>query len=816
MKSINAKLLISGLLLTLLSGLAGLVVLQSNRSAAQIVTAMIQQGIDPLDQLESAARSLGDLERRFNELPPSASDFQMLKSDESAELLTSLTEIIRKVRGAMIALPAGGQSHKLDQLFYSINRLRTAEGDVTHRLVRRELANILNEVDAAIDLIRDDLIRMHERTQTEHRTIDLAVLAGGAGGLLIGLILILYLSRSISRPIRSAATILRQMGGASEAASRSRTNDMIADLEAAIRFVETVIETKDRSSRLLRSTSAAHVQAAVERQQNRLRLALDALQKPLCLVDESGRMTDANAGFFQLFPGLVIGSTISSWSEHADVAKLLSDRVSDELIVLPNGSPCRVRCHSNPIDNGLIAVFNELPSEDVAQRELERISLHDSLTGLANRDAFCHDLETALKIGAEQISVIMVDVVAFKNINTTLGLTAGDELLRAVGARLATLAGANARVARLAGDEFGLIVRNGDPERTPERLGRAIVQDLSRRPVTVAGRPLSVRIAIGIVPDLQPGSGLDVQTVMRDGEIALTTAKKNIGDPFCVYAPEIQKEHQKRQDIERDLREALTRGEFELHFQPFVDVKRGCVSGFEALVRWNSPTRGRVSPGVFIPIMEETGLITTLGLFVLRDACRQAAHWPEGLTLSINLSPRQFETGDIVADVRRALVESQLDPKRLQLEVTESLFLSDGDRVLAVLNALRALGVAMSMDDFGTGYSSLGYLSRFPFDKIKIDQSFVRDLDRKENMAIVRAVLGLGASMKLAVIAEGVETIEQLRVLESEGCDEMQGYLFSRPRPASDLPKMLVDIREGFREGRFSQAVAAPTLLRSA
>ncbi|WP_062231137.1 putative bifunctional diguanylate cyclase/phosphodiesterase [Aureimonas sp. N4] len=815
MKSINAKLLISGLLLALLSGFAGLVVIQSNRSAAEIATAMIHQGIDPLDQLEGAARSLGDLERRFNAVPDSLSELPMLRTEEAAELLTSLTEIVRKVRGAMVALPNGGQGHKLDQLFYSINRLRTSEGDVTHRLVRRELANILNEVDAAIDLIRDDLIRMHERTQSERRTIDLAVMAGGAGGLMIGLLLILYLSRSISRPIRSAATILRQVAGAPNAGSHHQTNDMMADLEAAIRFVETVIETKDRSSKLLKSTSAAHIQAAVERQQNRLRLALDALQKPLCLVDEGGCMTDANAAFLQMFPGLTVGSHISSWTDHTQLTQLLAARTQDEVVTFPDGWTCRVRCHPNPIDNGVIAVFNELTNQDTAQRELERISSQDSLTGLLNRDAFHHDLENALRVGETPFFVVVVDVVAFKTVNTTLGLTAGDELLRAVGERLSAIAGPGGRVARLAGDEFGLIVRGENAVRAPERFGRVIVQDFARRPVTIVGRPLAVRIAVGVVPDLQPGSGLDVQTVMRDCEIALATAKKSASDPFCVYAPEIQKEHQNRQDIERDLREALARGEFELHFQPFVDVKRGCVSGFEALVRWNSPTRGRVSPGVFIPIMEETGLIVPLGLFVLRDACRQAAHWPEGLTLSINLSPRQFEGGDIVADVRQALAETRLDPKRLQLEVTESLFLSDGDRVLTVLNALRGLGVAMSMDDFGTGYSSLGYLSRFPFDKIKIDQSFVRDLDRKENMAIVRAVLGLGASMKLAVIAEGVETAEQMRVLQEEGCDEMQGYLFSRPRPAGDLPKMLVDIKEGFQQGRFGREVNVIPMLRS-
>ncbi len=814
MKSINAKLLISGLLIALLSGFVGMFVLRSNRDAAQMAIAMIEHGVDPLDQLEAASRSLSDLEKRFAEQPGPETRALPLAPLEGDALLMSLSDIVASVRGAMVAVPDPQLSRKLDELLYSINRLRSAEGDVTHRLVRRELSGIVNDVETSIALIRQDLVRMRDASLQERRAIDQAVLSGGVTGIVIGLFLIFYLSRSISRPIRSAASALRQVGGASTAGREPPAADMMLDLESAIRFVETVIENKERSSRLQRSSSAAHLLATVERQQKRLRVALDALRKPLCLVDEAGRLTDANREFEKLFPDLRVGTLVSTWTGHELLANALLKGGEDEVLEPGDGSLFRVRCHTNPIDNGMIAVFDDLTPGETTQRELERLSMQDSLTGLPNRDNFYSFLDHALKSGTEPVSVFVIDVVAFKNVNTTLGLGAGDELLRQVGERLTQLAGPDCHVARVAGDEFGLVAPSIEQRGGPERFGRNIVHDFARRPITVAGRPLTVRLAVGVVPDLQPDGSLDARIVMRDCEIALETAKKSTSDPFCVYAPEIRIEHQRRQDMERDLREGLVRGEFELHFQPFIDVKRKCVSGFEALVRWNSPTRGHVSPGVFIPIMEETGLIVPLGLFVLRDACRQAARWPGGLTLSINLSPRQFDVGDIVADVRQTLSETKLDPKRLQLEVTESLFLSDGDKVLDILTALRKLGVTISMDDFGTGYSSLGYLSRFPFDKIKIDQSFVRDLSRRENMAIVRAVLGLGASMKLAVIAEGVETVDQMVALEGEGCLEMQGYLFSPPRAAGELAKVLVEVREGFQNGRFEPA-PAPVALRA-
>jgi len=312
-------------------------------------------------------------------------------------------------------------------------------------------------------------------------------------------------------------------------------------------------------------------------------------------------------------------------------------------------------------------------------------------------------------------------------------------------------------------------------------------------------------VAIGMVPLTQAdhAAGRDAHAVMQDCELALFQAKADTGTKLRLYAPGIREEMEESQRLVSDLRDALDRDEFELYFQPIVNLPQRAISGFEALVRWNSPTRGQVSPGLFIPVMEANGLIVRLGRFVMRDACRQAARWPSNLSLSINLSPAQFKSADLVGDIRKAIEASGIDPRRLQLEVTESLFLDEADAILETLVQLRRLGLLVSMDDFGTGYSSLGYLSRFPFDRIKIDQSFVRDMSRSENIAIVRAVQGLGTAMGMTVVAEGVETAEQMAMLEAEGCTDMQGFLFSRPRPASDLAKMLVEVRNGFASGAY-------------
>jgi predicted signal transduction protein with EAL and GGDEF domain len=307
-----------------------------------------------------------------------------------------------------------------------------------------------------------------------------------------------------------------------------------------------------------------------------------------------------------------------------------------------------------------------------------------------------------------------------------------------------------------------------------------------------------VGASVGIA--LAPSDGVDADQLMKSADMALYRAKSDGRGVFRYFESEMDAKMQVRRGLELDLRKALVEHEFELFYQPIVDLQANRVCGFEALLRWNHPSRGLIGPSEFIPIAEDMGLITPLGEWVLRQACAEAAGWPDDVKVAVNLSPAQFKSKTLALAVTSALAASELSPSRLELEITESVLLQDNETVRGVLHQLRELGVRISMDDFGTGYSSLSYLRSFPFDKIKIDQSFVRDMcNHDDSIAIVRAVAGLGKNLGMSTTAEGVETDEQLGRLREEGCTEVQGYLFSRPLPASEVPRLLAQVREQMR-----------------
>ncbi|MGA9867704.1 MAG: GGDEF domain-containing phosphodiesterase, partial [Acetobacteraceae bacterium] len=320
---------------------------------------------------------------------------------------------------------------------------------------------------------------------------------------------------------------------------------------------------------------------------------------------------------------------------------------------------------------------------------------------------------------------------------------------------------------------------------------------LARRVVAVLGQPYEIEgnrlvIGVSIGVAVAPGDGTGAEALLKHADMALYRAKAEGGATYRFFEPEMDARLQARRALELDLRQALADGQFELHYQPLIDLRRNAVSGFEALVRWAHPVRGMVSPGDFVPLAEEIGLIVPLGEWVLRRACREAASWPAQVKVAVNVSPAQFRSLRLVETVTDALAASGLAASRLELEITESVLLQNNDAVLAILHRLRGLGVRISMDDFGTGYSSLSYLRSFPFDKIKIDQSFIRELaTQPDSQAIVRAITALGSSLGMKTTAEGVETEDQLARLRAEGCTEVQGFLFSRPMPASEVAGML-------------------------
>jgi diguanylate cyclase (GGDEF)-like protein len=420
-----------------------------------------------------------------------------------------------------------------------------------------------------------------------------------------------------------------------------------------------------------------------------------------------------------------------------------------------------------------------------AEEQLRYLEEHDALTGLANRKAFVDSLTAA--IGRMQrdrthIAVLCLDIDKFKEINEAADHSGGDQVLRDIGGRIQSTLRENDLIARLAGDEFAIalvdITNLGDVMAFMNRLVEAL-----RRPLQVAGKDLPVTTSVGIA--LAPADGDTAATVLRHAGIALTRAKGDGGQRMCFFEHSMDKALQRRRMVEHELRLALGREEFEVVYQPQYDLATERQCGSEALVRWHHPVHGKIAPGHFISVAEDTGLIVPLGEWVLRRACTDAAKWPDPLIVAVNLSPAQFRDGDIAETVAEVLKETKLPPARLELEITENLLINDTEEVLGKLNRLRQLGVAIAMDDFGTGYSSLNYLARFPFSKIKIDRQFIRNMTRDPaTRAIVKTIIALGKSLDVTITAEGVETEEQAAILRDFGCPQVQGFLYGYPGAA--------------------------------
>ena len=454
--------------------------------------------------------------------------------------------------------------------------------------------------------------------------------------------------------------------------------------------------------------------------------------------------------------------------------------------------------------------------EDATQRHAEEAraieqAMRDMLTGLPNRQVFQQRATRVLEDaaareartpGCPHACLMMLDLDRFKPVNDTLGHAIGDAVLRLVARRLRSVLRAEDVVARLGGDEFAILLERLSEREMAELAGR--LADVVGRPYLVDGHVINIGASIGMAR--APMDGTQYDQLLRNADLALYHVKRAGRGACSFFDPQMDARATARRNLEIDLRKALALAEFVLHYQPQVDLERGAIVGFEALLRWHHPERGVVSPVEFIPLAEEIGLIKPLGEWVLREACREAARWPGELSVAVNVAPHQFSDSDrLVGMIARALAESGLTGERLEIEVTESVLLSDEAAVLGALHQIRAMGVRVAMDDFGTGYSSLSQLRSFPFDKIKIDKSFLRaGEDLAGQNAVIRAITALGASLGMSTIAEGVETVEQLQRIRNEGCGSVQGYLFSRPVPADQI----ADVIAGFVV-RLAQPLAA-------
>ncbi len=438
---------------------------------------------------------------------------------------------------------------------------------------------------------------------------------------------------------------------------------------------------------------------------------------------------------------------------------------------------------------GFVGTGSDLTQIRRSEAEISKLALFDSLTGLTNRASMRSTLTQMLSTGARysrSVALLLLDLDRFKMVNDTLGHQTGDELLKQVAMRLTRAVGDAGLVGRIGGDEFEVVLPN---EYVPERLSHyasSIIQAVSD-PYFINNSPISIGCSIGIA--IAPQDGADAETLVRNADLALYEAKGGGRGTHRFFEPSLLAAAKDRKLLEDDLRQALAAGELYLNYQQIVSTSDATIVGYEALVRWKHPVRGNVSPGEFIPIAEESGLIEPLGEWVLRTACEDATQWPAGIRVAINVSPIQFANPALPTIVTRAIAASGIDPARLELEITESVFLDDDAWSEKMFKSLKGIGVRLALDDFGTGYSSLGYLKNAPFDKIKIDQSFVRGVVRAgtRNAAIVRAIVMLADTLGMETTAEGVEHGDEINLIADLGCSHIQGYVYGKPTGQAEL-----------------------------
>ncbi|MEX8520753.1 MAG: putative bifunctional diguanylate cyclase/phosphodiesterase [Leptothrix sp. (in: b-proteobacteria)] len=567
---------------------------------------------------------------------------------------------------------------------------------------------------------------------------------------------------------------------------------MAEEIDAAHRHLERLIET-------------------LQVQNTRFEAALENMSQGLCMFDKDRRMVVCNRRYLDMFKlqGVdLVGQSLAEVTRHgccALSAGAEGDCLASEAYLTLALSPTRgmlqhdcpdgrvfIIAHEPLPDGGFVHTFDDITAWRAANAKMARMASHDALTDLPNRLLLRERLDFALthRASGHSCALLCLDLDRFKAVNDSLGHPAGDALLQQVTQRLRQLVRGTDTVARLGGDEFAILLDNLSPSTKVEELAERLVSAIEQ-PFDLDGQTANIGVSIGIA--IAPRDGNDSLALIKAADLALYDAKAAGRGCFSFFDAGMDTAAQGRRRLEIDLRRALKEDEFQLYYQPLMNVGAQNVSGFEALLRWNCPRRGMVQPDVFIPMAEELGLIVPMGDWVLRRACLDAMQWPGELMLAVNVSAKQFlQGGALIESVQAALRVSGLPAERLELEITETVLMDNTHATIDTLYRLRELGVHIVMDDFGIGYSSLAYLRSFPFDKVKIDKSFVQEIEHKSDaMAIVRAVSGLCSSLGIASTAEGVETSEQLRLVTAEDCTEVQGYLFSRPIPGADIPRLL-------------------------
>jgi diguanylate cyclase (GGDEF)-like protein len=538
--------------------------------------------------------------------------------------------------------------------------------------------------------------------------------------------------------------------------------------------------------------------------------AINNMTEGLCFFSGDQRLIICNERFVEMYglrpgsvyPGMTLAEVIKLRHEagyHPLVAPeeyhaqrnaiAASNRVSDTEIELANGRIFEI--HHRPMpDGGWVATHDDITERRRAEAKVAYMAHHDMLTDLPNRTLLIERLAEAVARthGGELIAFHLFDLDHFKDVNDTLGHPAGDKLLRQAARRLRDLIGDGDTLARMGGDEFAIVQGGLTHPLEAAVLAKRVVQAINT-PFDIDGHEVIVGASIGIA--VCPVDGEQGEELIRNADLALYRSKAEGRCTYRFFEPGMDGQMKIRRGLESDLRKAITLGEFELHYQPVADLRTSTITGCEALLRWRHPQKGMILPDAFIPLAEEIGAIIPLGEWVIREACRTAASWPDTVKVSVNLSPVQFHGADLCRVVLSALAASGLEPQRLELEITENVLLINSKKVVATFNRLRDLGVRVALDDFGAGHSSLAYLRQFPFDNIKIDRSFVQDIaESPSSRCIVQAIAEMAQGLSMISTAEGVETAEQKAAVLSAGCSEMQGYLLSRAVPAEEIAEL--------------------------
>ncbi len=598
----------------------------------------------------------------------------------------------------------------------------------------------------------------------------------------------------------AACAVPVMAGDAVAAVMELRRPDAVA---TAPGFLDLAAQVAAQVSRALERTRA---EERLRQAMVRLDVAIGSMSQGLCLFDPERRLVLANRRYadlhaldlpealpFDAFLAAHAGRFETRSADRAMAALLdeaLAEGEASGRLTLADGRIVALRAARTP-DGGAVMTHQDITRQHAAEARIAHLAHHDGLTGLPNRarlrERLAQELATVRRYGGAA-AMLCFDLDRFKAVNDTLGHAAGDALLQQVAARMQGAVREADMAARLGGDEFA-ILQTGDAQPAAAiALASRLIDELSQ-PFDLDGHQVQIGTSVGIA--LAPTDGHDAEALLKNADLALYRSKAEGRGTYRFFEAGMDERMRARRALELDLRRALAAGEFEVHYQPTVNLRSRAIAGFEALLRWRHPMRGLVSPADFIPLAEEIGLIIPLGEFVLRRACADAATWPDDVKVAVNLSPVQFVGAGPLPAVTRALADSGLPAHRLEIEITETAMLADTDAVLATLRELKALGVGIAMDDFGTGYSSLSYLRKFPFDRVKIDRSFIAALDEPSGGAIVQAVTALCQTLGMETTAEGVENPAQLAALDGGGCTDAQGFLFSQARPADEIPMLL-------------------------